>query len=77
LISDIFVQLVSILFYCHQNNLIHSDIKPENIFLARAGIAKLFDFGISKILTLDAKQAQTYADTHNYMSPEVVEGKPY
>jgi NIMA (never in mitosis gene a)-related kinase len=76
-ILETFVQILSALQFCHQNNLLHRDIKPENIFLTNSGLVKLFDFGISKMLTANIQQAQTYAGTSNYMSTEVIEGKSY
>ena len=36
------------LIYAHQENIIHSDFKPGNIFLTNKGAAKVFDFGISR-----------------------------
>lgn len=36
------------LIYAHQENIVHSDFKPGNIFLTSKGIAKVFDFGISR-----------------------------
>lgn len=36
------------LIYAHQENIIHSDFKPGNIFLTSKGSAKVFDFGISR-----------------------------
>lgn len=76
-ILKIFVQLLSALNYCHQNNLLHRDIKPDNIFITNTGLVKLLDFGFSKMLVANVPQTQTFLGTPQYMPPEIVEGKPY
>ena len=39
------------LAYAHQKNVVHADLKPENIFVTQEGEVKLIDFGIARILT--------------------------
>lgn len=39
------------LIYAHQENIIHSDFKPGNIYLTSKGVAKVFDFGISRAVS--------------------------
>ncbi|MEG3753056.1 serine/threonine-protein kinase [Psychromonas arctica] len=46
-------QIGSALNYAHQEGLIHTDLKPSNIFLTRKGNIKIFDFGVSKLLNED------------------------
>lgn len=36
------------LYQIHQTGIIHRDIKPDNIFIAKNGILKIGDFGIAK-----------------------------
>lgn len=44
------------LIYAHQENIVHSDFKPGNIYLTSKGVAKVFDFGISRAVSVsDAK----------------------
>jgi len=60
------------LMHCHDNNVLHFDIKPENILLDQALIPKLADFGISKTksqIVLDNGKA---GGTLNYVAPERV-----
>jgi len=47
----LFLQVISAAQYAHQLLIVHRDIKPGNILVTRAGVAKLVDFGIAKLLT--------------------------
>lgn len=68
--------------YAHQNLVVHRDLKPSNILVTVDGVAKLLDFGISKVLIPDASasstlltQTDTRRMTPAYASPEQVRGK--
>ena len=61
----------------HAKNILHRDIKTQNIFITTNGVLKLGDFGISRELeSIDAK-AGTSCGTPLFMPPEVCLGKPY
>ncbi len=72
----------------HGKGLIHRDLKPDNIYLAKVEgaprpIVKVLDFGIAKVFREDAQpidqlqtQAGTVFGTPRYMSPEQAQGKP-
>ena len=47
----IFRQVVSGIRYLHFQNVVHGDIKPQNLLLGEDGVVKIADFGISQMLT--------------------------
>ena len=53
----------------HSRDVLHQDIKPENIFLTEDGSLKIGDLGISKVLIAGERQIQT-AGTTFYKPPE-------
>ncbi len=86
-ILEIAIQTTSALQTAHAANIVHRDIKPDNIMIRADGLAKILDFGIAKLATpteigeeaATAIQGQTQAGmiigTPNYMSPEQARGK--
>ena len=68
--------LAMALIYCRKLNIIHRDVKPENIFVSRFGDFKLGDFGIAR------EQVHTMSNmskkgTYSYMAPEIYKGEKY
>ena len=47
---DIFIQSMKALSFIHSKNLIHRDIKPDNLFITVDGNVRLGDFGVSAVL---------------------------
>lgn len=70
------IELCNGLGACHEANIIHRDIKPQNIFVSPKGRFKLGDFGISRVIE-DATRATAGVGTYNFMAPEVAAGDTY
>lgn len=60
---------------CKEYDIIHRDIKPQNIFVSKYGDYKLGDFGIAK--TVERTSGGTKIGTYKYMAPEVYNNQPY
>jgi len=79
-----FQQLLSGLWYCHQQGVAHRDLKPENILLDGSDTVKISDFGLSNLQKRSSDQSSamgtllnTVCGTPNYATPEVLQEKPY
>lgn len=64
----------------HNLNIIHKDIKPENIFILKNNFTKILDFGIAQILESKISKYKTSVHgtvgTPEYMSPEQLSSRP-
>ena len=76
-ILDYFTQICLALKHIHEKKIIHRDLKSGNIFLMKSGLVKLGDFGISKGFQNTMDKAKTMVGTPYYLSPEILENKPY
>ncbi|MCL1791682.1 MAG: protein kinase [Peptococcaceae bacterium] len=61
---------------CAKNNIIHRDIKSDNIFVSQHGDYKLGDFGIARQVER-TMSGMSKKGTYSTMAPEVFKGKPY
>lgn len=74
---QIMLQLCDALIEVHSKNIIHRDVKPQNIYYGSDGTIKLSDFGISVLLNspLNVNENKKVMGTVQYLAPELVYGK--
>jgi serine/threonine protein kinase len=74
----VILQVVRALAHAWKNGLLHRDLKPDNIMIARDGIAKLCDLGLAKnigaILNAQGAVIGQIEGTPHYISPEQARG---
>ena len=76
-ILDWFTQICLAIKHVHDRKILHRDLKSQNIFLTKSKWVKLGDFGIAKVLQHTCQVAKTVVGTPYYLSPEIIENKPY
>lgn len=77
LVLDIFSQICLAIEHVHSKNILHRDLKTQNIFLMKDRQVKLGDFGVSRILQHTYDLAKTAIGTPYYLSPEICQEMPY
>jgi serine/threonine-protein kinase len=71
-------RLCEALEYMHKNNVVHRDLKPQNIMICKDGSIRIMDFGIAKALKMRRITFVGFSPTMgtpDYMAPEQVKGK--
>ena len=76
-ILDWFTQIWLGLKHIHDRKILHRDLKAQNIFLMKSGMVKIGDLGIARILSKTNEWVKTMVGTPYYLSPEIVQNKPY
>jgi len=76
----LFLNVLQAVAHAHSNLIVHRDVKPSNVFVARDGTVKLLDFGIAKLLDGDLAsaaltRANGFALTPQYAAPEQLLGQ--
>lgn len=67
------IQIAQGIEEAHKNNIIHRDIKPQNIIISKEGKVKVTDFGIAKAATSNTITSNAMGSVH-YISPEQARG---
>eukprot|EP00760_Papus_ankaliazontas_P000139 PhM_4_TR10024/c4_g1_i4/m.94870/K08857/NEK1_4_5; NIMA (never in mitosis gene a)-related kinase 1/4/5 len=75
----IFAQLCLAVDHIHSANMMHRDIKTQNIFVMPTGLLKLGDFGFTRQydVTISGTPGGTFCGTPHYLSPEICTHQPY
>lgn len=72
---DIMKQITAAIAHAHANDLVHRDIKPQNILLDKFGNVKVTDFGIAVALSATSlTQTNAILGSVHYLSPEQARG---
>ena len=74
---DLIQQLLSAVGVAHDYQVVHRDLKPDNILISNRGKTKILDFGISKLIDDKHRLTATgsMVGTPAYMAPEQVKGE--
>jgi serine/threonine-protein kinase len=67
----VYIDVCRALHAAHKKGVVHRDLKPGNIFLCDDGVAKVLDFGMSKLASAESLTQTGYTlGTPEYMAPE-------
>jgi serine/threonine-protein kinase len=74
-VADYGAQVCSALGVAHGYDIIHRDIKPQNLILTPDGVVKVTDFGIARAGNTNMTQTGSVLGTAYYLSPEQAQGR--
>ncbi|WFD25142.1 non-specific serine/threonine protein kinase [Malassezia nana] len=69
-------QIGSALQYCHANNIVHRDLKIENILISKSGNIKIIDFGLSNLFSPKG-HLNTFCGSLYFAAPELLNARVY
>ncbi|XP_062513596.1 serine/threonine-protein kinase MAK-like isoform X2 [Corticium candelabrum] len=70
-------QLIAAIHWCHKNDVIHRDVKPENLLISSDNVVKLCDFGFARSIMSSSAPYTDYVATRWYRAPELLLGGSY
>ncbi|CAI8036264.1 Cyclin-dependent kinase-like 2 [Geodia barretti] len=73
-VKKIMWQVLKGVEFCHLHNVIHRDVKPENILISKRGVVKLCDFGFARTIAPPGEVYTDYVATRWYRAPELLVG---
>ena len=71
---SIAIQVANGMDAAHKHNIVHRDIKPQNIIISKDGRIKVADFGIARAITDETTNLYGAAGSVHYISPEQARG---
>lgn len=77
LINDLFEQTISGFNYLEQNQILHRDIRPENILVSDKGVVKIIDFGFGKKIKFEEDFDKSITLNWRFQPPEDFKSKFY
>jgi serine/threonine protein phosphatase PrpC len=69
------ILLAKAVYALNRRDIVHRDIKPDNVMLAADGSLRLLDLGVARLPGLEAAPDETIPGTPSYMAPELFEGQ--
>jgi serine/threonine protein phosphatase PrpC len=69
------IQLGKAVYALNRRDIVHRDIKPDNVMLAADGSLRLLDLGVARLPGLEQVRDEAVPGTPSYMAPELFEGR--
>lgn len=69
-VARLLIEVCDAVQYAHQNLIVHADLKPENILVTDAGVVKVIDFGVARVLHDVEEEGAVYPFTPAYASTQ-------
>ena len=69
--------MIDVTLYLHNNNIVHRDIKLQNMLITDGEAIQFIDFGFSKKLNDDDEYLKEFCGTPNYIAPEILKREKY